>query len=529
MTDTVADPGLDPTATYAVDVSEVRRLARTVVASASAPHVVTYSPMSGAPLASWPTSSPSDVAAAIGSARRAQRAWARVPIAARAGVLLGFHDLLLEHQNWLMDAIQLESGKARRHAFEEIAETATTARHYARAGESYLRPKRRLGALPLLTQPVEHHRPKGVVGLVSPWNYPLSLSISDALPALMAGNAVVLRPDLQATLTALRGAELLRRAGLPDGLLEIVVGDGPTTGQAVVEQADYISYTGSTATGRAVAVMAAGRLVGASLELGGKNSLYVAADADLRRSVEGAVRASFSSAGQLCISTERIIVHRDIADSFVPAFVDAVRSLRIGTGLTWGIDMGSLAGQRQLDTVTRHVDDAVAKGARVLTGGRARPDLGPYVYEPTVLADVTASMECRDGETFGPVVAIYVVDSDEQAIDLANDTDYGLNASVWTRDVRRGRDLASRIRCGTVNINEGYASAYGSASSPMGGMKQSGIGRRHGRDGILKFTEAQTIAAQHVIGFGGIPGVSDEAFAKGLSLGLRALKGVGLR
>lgn len=529
MTDTVADPALDPTATYAVDVSEVRRLAKRVVASPSAETILTRTPMTGAPLGNWPVSTPQDVAAAIARARAAQKRWAALPVQARGEVFLRFHDLLLARQGGILDAIQLESGKARRHAFEEIADTATSARHYARASAGYLRPKRHLGVLPLLTQPVESHLPKGVIGIVSPWNYPLSLSISDAIPALMAGNAVVLRPDIQAALTTLRTAELLREAGLPDGVLEIVLGDGPTTGQAVIDRADYVSYTGSTATGRKVAVAAAERLIGASLELGGKNSLYVAADADISRAVEGALRSCFSSAGQLCISTERVLVHRDVADTFIPAFVEAVKAMRLGVGLHWGLDMGSLVGQRQLETVTAHVDDAVAKGARVLAGGKARPDIGPFVHEPTVLADVTSAMECRDGETFGPVVALYVVDSDDAAVDLTNDTEYGLNASLWTRDVARGRALAARIRCGTVNINEGYGPAYASAGTPMGGMKQSGIGRRHGREGILKYTESQTVAAQHLIGLGGIPGVSDELFAKGLTVGLRVLKAIGLK
>ena len=529
MTDTIADPALDPTATYAVDPAEVRRLARRVVAGPGADTIQTVTPLTGAPLATWPVSSPQDVTQAIRNARAAQARWAQRPVSARGAIILRFHDLLLARQGPILDAIQLESGKARKHAFEEIADTATSARHYARAAAGYLREQRHLGVLPMLTQPVEHHRPKGVVGIISPWNYPLSLSISDAIPALLAGNAVVLRPDIQAALTTLRGAELLHEAGLPDGVLEIVLGDGPTTGQAVVDQADYVSYTGSTATGRAVAVSAAQRLVGYSLELGGKNGLYVAADASVGKAVEGAIRSCFSSAGQLCVSTERVIVHRDIADEFVPAFVTAVKAMSLGVDLGWGHDMGSLVGQRQLDTVTRHVEDALAKGARLLAGGKARPDLGPFFYEPTILTDVTSAMECRDGETFGPVVELYVVDSDEAAVALVNDTDYGLNASIWTRDVAKGRRLAARVQTGTVNINEGYGPAYASAGAPMGGMKQSGMGRRHGREGILKYTESQTVAAQHLLGFGGIPGVPDRVFAASLTAGLRALKALGLK
>jgi len=296
----------------------------------------------------------------------------------------------------------------------------------------------------------------------------------------MAGNAVVLRPDVLGMLTALAAVEMLREAGLPREVLQVVLGDGATIGAAVLDRADYVCFTGSTPTGRRVAQAAGERLVGASLELGGKNSLYVAADADLNRAVPGAVRSCFSSAGQLCISTERVIVHESVYDDFVARFVAATTALRMGSNLTWGYDLGSLISADQLDRVGAHVADAVAKGATVLAGGRARPDIAPFAYEATVLADVTAAMTCRDEETFGPVVAIYRVASDEEAIALANDTAYGLNASVWTRDISRGRRIAGAIRTGTVNINEGYAAAWGSVAAPMGGMKASGIGRRHG-------------------------------------------------
>lgn len=529
MTSVISDPELDPTATYAVDPARVRRLTGRVVCGPHPEQHITHTPMTGAPLASLPLSTPADVDVAVRSAAAAQRSWARTSMAHRERILLRVHDLVLDRQVELLDLIQLESGKARRHAFEEVLDTAICARHYARVAAGLLAPRRHLGALPLLTQSVEHRRPKGVVGIVSPWNYPLSLAITDALPALMAGNAVVLRPDLQASLSALAGVALLAEAGLPDGVLQVVLGDGATTGQAVVDRADYVCFTGSTATGRRVARDAAGRLVSFSLELGGKNSLYVAADASVGRAVAGAVRGCFASAGQLCVSAERLLVHETVADEFEERFVAAVRELRVGCGLEYGYDMGSLVSRDQLERVSAHVEDARALGATVLTGGRGRPDLGPYVYEPTVLSGVTAAMRCRDEETFGPVVALYRVGSDDEAVDLVNDTEYGLNASVYTRDVARGRALAARIRTGTVNINDGYAAGWASTGSPMGGMKASGMGRRHGAEGLLKYTDAQNVTAQHVLPLAPPRGVSDEVFGTVLTASLRALKALGIR
>lgn len=529
MADVIADPETDPRATWALDPSRVRGLTARAVASGGGGELATSTPMTGAPLAVLPVADAGDVAAAVQVARRAQRAWARVPVAERAAVLLRVHDLVLERQADLLDLVQLEAGKARAHAFEEVADCAVVARYYGRTAARYLRDSRHLGAYPVLTRTVEHHRPRGVVGIVSPWNYPLSLALTDALPALVAGNAVVLRPDPQGSLTALAVVELLVEAGLPADLVQVVLGPGEPTAQAVVERVDYVCFTGSTATGRKVAQVAGRRLVGASLELGGKNTMYVAADADLERAVPGAVRACFSSAGQLCISVERLAVHTDVHDAFVERFVAAVGEMRLSTGLHWGADMGSLVGEAQLERFLAHVDDAVAKGARILTGGRPRPDVGPFVVEPTVIEGVTAAMACRDEETFAPLVAVHPVASDDDAVRLANDTEYGLNASVWTRDVRRGRAIAARIEAGTVNVNEGYSSTWGSMGSPMGGMKASGLGRRHGREGILKYTESQTISSQHVLPIAPIGRQSDEAYARTLTLALRAMKAVGLR
>lgn len=529
MRSTIADPELDPTATYAVEPALARRLTGRAVTGPRPEHLTTRTALTGAPIAGLPLSTPHDVDVAVAAARTAQRAWARTSMERRERVLLRLHDLVLDRQVELLDIVQLESGKARRHAFEEVMDVAISARHYGRRAAAYLRPRRHLGAIPVLTRSTEHHRPRGVVGIVSPWNYPLSLSVTDALPALMAGNAVVLRPDPQASLSALYGLELLLDAGLPEGVLQVVLGDGASVGQAVVDTADYVCFTGSTATGRRVAESAARRLVGFSLELGGKNAMYVADDAPLCRAVDGAVRGCFSSAGQLCISAERLLVHDAVYDRFVPRFVDAVSCMRLGTALEFGYDMGSLVSQAQLDRVNEHVEDARAKGAAVLAGGHARPDLGPFFYEPTVLSGVTAAMACRDEETFGPVVSVYRVSSDEEAVALANDTAYGLNASIWTKDVARGRAVAARIRTGTVNVNEAYAAAWGSVGSPMGGMKDSGIGRRHGAEGILRFTESQNVTVQHLAGISPPRGVSDQAFARALTVSLRAMKTLGVR
>ncbi|MFI6585026.1 succinic semialdehyde dehydrogenase [Embleya sp. NPDC050493] len=523
MTD-IAAPA--PAAAAPIDLPSlpVERLARRVVTGPVPTMVTTRSPFDGSPIAELPESTPENVTSAFARARLAQTAWAKRSVRERTAVFLRFHDRVLERQSEILDIIQTETGKARKHAFEEVLDVALCSRHYGRRAVGYLRERRRAGALPVLTKAIEVRHPKGVVGLVSPWNYPLALSIGDAIPAFIAGNAVVMKPDTQTALTALWAQDVLIECGLPEDLWQIVLGDGPVVGTAVVEGADYVGFTGSTRTGREVAQRAAARLVGASLELGGKNAMIVLADADLDRAAEGAVRACFSSAGQLCISIERMYVHADIHDAFLDRFLARIQTMRLAAGYAWDTDMGSLVSRRQLQAVTRHVDEARAAGARVLIGGTARPDLGPLFYEPTVLADVTPEMAVCAEETFGPVVSVYRFTEEEEVVTRANETAYGLNASVWTRNTRHGGALARRLRAGTVNVNEGYAAAYGSAGAPMGGMGDSGLGRRHGAEGIMKFTEAQTVATQRLLPIAAPFGMSDEQWARSLTLSLRVMK-----
>ena len=507
-----------------------RRLTSLVSASGDAPTVTTHAPFSGAPIVELPQSSPDDVVAAAARARVAQRAWAARTIDDRAQVMLRLHDLVLDARDDLMDLIQAENGKSRRDAYLEVADIAITCRYYARTAASVLAPSGRTGLIPGLTSVQELRHPKGVVTVISPWNYPLSLAAGDSIPALLAGNAVVQKADNQTALTALHALDLARRAGVPEDLWQIVLGRGSNIGDQLLDAADYVMFTGSTESGRRIAQEAGRRLVDCSLELGGKNAMVVLEDADLGRAAEGAVRACFSSSGQLCISIERMYVADAVYDRFVAEFLAGVERMQLGGAYDFSCQMGSLTSTEQLEVVQRHVADAVSKGATVLAGGRARPDLGPFFFEPTVLSGVVEGMECFAEETFGPLVSIYRVGSDDEAVELANATRYGLNASVWSRSSRRGRDVAARLRAGTVNVNEAYAAAWGSIDAPMGGMGDSGLGRRHGSTGILKYTEAQTVARQRLFNLAPpLAQLGDDGFAAVMTTALRLMKKAGWR
>ncbi|MBM7775688.1 succinate-semialdehyde dehydrogenase/glutarate-semialdehyde dehydrogenase [Actinokineospora baliensis] len=505
-------------------VTRAERLVARAVAGAAPTTVTMSAPFTGAPVVTLPQIDDADVRRAFATAREAQRAWAATPVAERARVLLRLHDLILDRQAEALDLMQVETGKSRLDAYDEVAVTAMTAAYYGRKAPQLLAPKRKAGALPVFTKTTEVRHPKGVVAMISPWNYPLALTGMDAIPALVAGNALVQKPDNQTALSALWLHELASEAGLPDGVWQIVLGRGSRIGGALIEEADYLGFTGSTETGKGLAAKAAALLTGFSMELGGKNPMIVLPDADVDRTAAGAVTACFSSAGQLCVSVERIYVHESIREAFTRAFVARTSALRLGSALDYGVDVGSLTSAEQLSTITEHVEDAVRKGARVLAGGRARPDLGPLFYEPTILGDVRAGMTLFAEETFGPVVAVYGYTDVDEAVELANSTRYGLNASVWTRDVRAGEAVAARVRAGTVNVNDGYGAAFGSVDAPMGGMGDSGVGRRNGAEGLLKYTEAQTIAAQRVLPLRPGRAAPARLWTAGLTLGLRALK-----
>jgi succinate-semialdehyde dehydrogenase/glutarate-semialdehyde dehydrogenase len=472
------------------------------------------SPLDGSVIGHVPICLPDDVDYAASVARDAQKAWAATPLARRCAIANRFRSLLLARRDDMLDLLHADNGKSRINGFEELLDTALTAGYYAQHAPNLLADKPRMGAIPLLTSTIERYVPVGLVGVISPWNYPLTLAVSDAIAAIIAGNAVILKPDSETPLIALAALQLLREAGLPAGVFQVVTGSGRLLGTPLIDNVDFLMFTGSSQTGRTVAAECAGRLIGVSAELGGKNPLIILDNVTIDKAATGAVQACFSTTGQLCVSIERIYVPHTLMDAFVDAFAAKTADLRLGAGKGWDVDLGPLVTASHLDKVAAHVDDAVAKGATVRAGGRPRPDLGPTFYEPTILTGVPDSADLYRGETFGPVVAVYGYRTIEEAIHLANDTEYGLNASVWGSDLRQARAVARQLRAGTVNVNEGYCATWGSHGAPIGGMGASGIGRRHGREGIIKYCEAQTISTQHVGLIGPPPGLSRQTYAQ---------------
>lgn len=477
----------------------VERLLGSVVASGGATET-TRAPFTGEQLITYPISSNDDVEQAFARARAAQRDWEATPVAERCRILGRIHHIAFARQDELMDLLQLEAGKARYDAFAEAAAVAVYARYISRTAPKVLGRHARRGVVPIITKAYEVRHPRGVVGLVTAWNYPAVFASSDGFSALAGGNAVVHRPDVQAALSALWVRDLAIEAGLPADLWQVVLGPGRTIGSAVIDRADAVAFTGSTAAGRRVAGQTGPRLIYTALELGGKNPFIVLSDAALDRAVEAVIRACFINAGQTCVGPERILVQREVYDEFRAKLVARVKRMRVGRGMGFGYEMGCLIDTDQLASVIAHVDEAVTKGASVLVGGHPMPELGPTFYAPTVLEGVTPEMEICAGETFGPVVALYPFDTTDEAVEMANDTEYGLHAVLWTRDTRAGLRLAERVKVGSIEINDGIVATWGSPDLLQGGMKASGMGRRNGKYGILRFTEPQSIVIQRLHG-----------------------------
>lgn len=465
--------------------------------------VISYDPATGEEIGRAPLSSPEEVQQAVRRARAAQPAWASLSFRERARIILKARELMLNERDEIARLVSRETGKPATEALSmEIVPTLDAMHYFAHASENLLRPQKidigQYGMMGRSSRIV--FKPLGVVGIISPWNFPLATPADEVVMALMAGNGVVLKPSELTPLIAVKIGELFIRAGLPAGLLEIVTGDGSTGAALIDARVDKIMFTGSVATGKRVAEAAAKYLIPVVLELGGKDPMIVLEDADLENAARGAVWGAFANAGQACASVERCYVHESIAPQFIERVVEQTRRLKQGSGTEVAVDVAAMTNERQLQIVEEHVNDARQRGARVLTGGNRLSREG-FFYEPTVLTNVDHDMKIMRDETFGPVLPVMTFKTDDEAIKLANDSVYGLTASVWTKNIARGKRLAERIEAGTVMVNEAVYT-HGIAQTPWGGVKESGYGRTHGRMGLLELVTPQHI---HVNRFSFLP------------------------
>jgi succinate-semialdehyde dehydrogenase/glutarate-semialdehyde dehydrogenase len=443
-------------------------------------------------------SAAADVRAAVERARKAQPEWAALSFDQRGRYLERAVKLLLERQDDFLDAILGETGKPRAEALaSEIVTACDSLQFYAKRAKRILTDR----TLPLHLLKTKRLRicyePLGVVGIITPWNFPFVLALNPTAQALVAGNAVVLKPSEVTPASGQLVAELFESVGLPEGLLSVVQGDAETGAALLESGVDKISFTGSVATGRRVAETCGRHLVPCTLELGGKDPMIVCEDADLDRAARGAVFGAFSNSGQVCTSTERIYVVDDVADEFTRKVLQETAALR--QGVEGEFDVGAIIRAEQLDVIEAHVRDAIERGARLLAGGRRNPACTGLFYEPTVLTDVTHEMDVMREETFGPVLPIMRVRNVEEALAFANDSAYGLNANVWTRNKRQGLELAKRLESGCVVVNDCMVT-YAIPESPFGGMKQSGIGRVNGEAGLKGFYQERSIVIDRVGG-----------------------------
>jgi acyl-CoA reductase-like NAD-dependent aldehyde dehydrogenase len=458
----------------------------------SQPRLAVRDPARGTIVDTLPVDDAAAVAMAAERARAAQPAWAALPVRERARLLKRARREMVRVRAEICDRLERETGKARFDVVGELMGTCLDIGYLARRAPRWLAP------LKVSTRPLFGKRgrvafkPHGVVGIISPWNAPLNLALGDAVPALLAGNAVIIKPSELTPLAVRRAVEAMNRV-LPAGALQVLTGAGET-GAALVDLVDMVCVTGSPETGRRVMERASHRLTPVLLELGGKDPMIVLRDADLDRAASGAAWGGCLMTGQVCMSVERVYVEEPVAEAFAQKLVERVRALRAGAnGADAEIDIGPFTSPRQVEVVERHVADAQAKGARVLVGGRRRDTDTGVFYEPTVLVNVDHSMLVMREETFGPVIPVMAVRDADEALRLANDSSYGLSASVWTRDVQRGIALAQRIDSGNACVNECLLSA-GVPGLPFGGVKQSGVGSRHGgAEGLRQFCVRQAI------------------------------------
>jgi acyl-CoA reductase-like NAD-dependent aldehyde dehydrogenase len=447
-----------------------------------------------------PIASAEEVQQAVALAREAQPAWAKLSYRDRAQFILKARELVLAQMDDIARLISQETGKPTPEATSmEVVPTLDLMFYFAKNTAKLLKPNSvDIGQYKLMGRSSTIvYKPVGVVGIISPWNFPWATPLDEVVMALMSGNAVVVKPSELTPLSGLKIAEIFEQAQLPPGLLSIVTGDG-STGAALVESGvDKIMFTGSVATGKRVAEAAAKHLTPVVLELGGKDPMIVFEDAHIENAARAAIWGGFCNSGQACASIERLYVHDSIAQKFIDEVVKQTSALKQGRPDESEIDVGAMTNQRQLQTVENHIADAVAHGAKVLIGGRRLRQKQGWFHEPTVIRNVDHSMKLMSDETFGPVLPIMTFRTDEEAVQLANDSVFGLTACVFTSNISRGRRVAERIDAGTVMVNE-VVYTHALAQTPWGGVKQSGYGRTHGRLGLLELVTPQHIHVNRV-------------------------------
>jgi succinate-semialdehyde dehydrogenase / glutarate-semialdehyde dehydrogenase len=455
-------------------------------------------PISMKSIGTIPVNTAEEVQKAVERARVAQIAWDALGVKGRNKLLSAWRELMWEKRQEIIEVIRNESGKVEGGAFTEVLVVDNICQYYYANAEKILKPQSRQPLFPVAQRAKVHYKPYGVVGIVSPWNYPFILPFVDSLPALYAGNAVIIKPSEVTPYSVEIGVRFMHEVGIPKDVIQFVHGDG-STGKALIDHVDYVAFTGSTATGRKVAMQAASRLIPYSLELGGKDASIVMSDVDLDMAATGVIKGAFENAGQACVSIERVYVDEKIYEPFLAKVLDYAKTINVGGGAGMDVHMGTMINEPELKRTEEHIQDAVAKGAKVVFGGKRRPDLGPRFHEPTILVDVDHTMEVMREETFGPLLPIMKVKNMDEAVRLSNDSRYGLSASIFSRNLREAEELAEKINSGDVSINRAQI-AMGTPGATMGGTGESGLGRRNGPEGLLKYTKQQSIITDTNLG-----------------------------